>query len=76
MNPYENLANGIIIQAAKDYRRALKYIKKHPKGSKVHENERTIRDCERFFCGRWIEELTDVDGKMIMNQIKSEIFDD
>ncbi|HAX50661.1 MAG TPA: hypothetical protein DCX82_01795 [Lachnospiraceae bacterium] len=76
MDPYENLANGIIELEAKDYRRALKYIKKHPKGPKIHENERTIRDCERFFCGHWITELSGVDGKMIMNRIKSEIFND
>lgn len=76
MNEYENLANGIIELAAKDYRRALKYIKRNPKGPKVHENKRMVSDCERFFCGHWIEELTAADGKMIMNRIKSEIFDD
>ena len=30
LNPYERLANGIIEQAVKDYRRARKYLKKHP----------------------------------------------
>lgn len=30
VNPYEKLANGIIEQAAKDYRRAAKFLKKHP----------------------------------------------
>lgn len=30
VNPYEKLANGIIEQAVKDYRRAGKYLKKHP----------------------------------------------
>ena len=29
VNPYEKLANGIIEQAVKDYRRARKYLKKH-----------------------------------------------
>ena len=29
MNPYEALANGIITQAADDYRRAVKFLKKH-----------------------------------------------
>ena len=76
MNEYESLANGIIELAAKDYRRALKYIKKYPHAHKSHEAWRTISDCERFFCGHWIEELTAADGKMIMNRIKSEIFDD
>ena len=31
MNPYEALANGIITQAADDYRKAVKFLKKHPR---------------------------------------------
>ena len=30
-DPYENLANAVIAQAAEDYRAALKKIKAHPK---------------------------------------------
>ena len=30
MEPYENLANAIILQAVKDYRQALRYLKRHP----------------------------------------------
>lgn len=30
LNPYEALANGIITQAANDYRKAKKYLAKHP----------------------------------------------
>jgi len=29
MDPYQNLANAIVSQAAKDYRKALKRLKKH-----------------------------------------------
>ena len=28
--PYENLANAIIVQAVKDYREALHFLKRHP----------------------------------------------
>jgi len=31
MKPYEALANGIITQAADDYRKAVKFLKKHPR---------------------------------------------
>jgi len=31
LNPYEILANGIITQAANDYRQAVKFLKKHPR---------------------------------------------
>ena len=30
MEPYENLANAIIVQAVKDYRQALRFLKRHP----------------------------------------------
>lgn len=30
MEPYENLANAIIVQAVKDYRKAIRFLKRHP----------------------------------------------
>ena len=30
VSPYENLANAIILQAVKDYRQALRFLKRHP----------------------------------------------
>jgi hypothetical protein len=30
MEPYESLANAIIVQAVKDYREALHFLKRHP----------------------------------------------
>lgn len=73
MYQYEALANGIIVRAAKDYRHALKYLKKNEYGDRAIEAKRTITDCERFFQGEWIKELTDVDGNTIMQKIKEEI---
>ena len=35
LNPYEVLANGIITQAANDYRQAAKFLKKHPRTDKL-----------------------------------------
>ena len=34
-NPYESLANGIIELAVKDYRRARKYLAKHPRAEEL-----------------------------------------
>lgn len=42
---YTNLANAIIIQAAKDYKKALRRLKKFPRDKEVRH---TKRDCERF----------------------------
>ncbi len=38
VNPYERLANGIIEQAVKNYRRARKYLKKHPRTKELEAN--------------------------------------
>lgn len=46
-NCYTNLANAIILLAVKDYRRALRRLKKFPgdKDAKIRKLE-----CEQFFC--------------------------
>lgn len=56
---YQDLANGIIEQAAKDYVEALQL-----------DDERTIRECERFFMSTWFEVLTEMDGEVIMEKLQ------
>lgn len=43
---YTNLANAIILAAAKDHRRALRRLKKYPWDK---DAESVRKDCERFF---------------------------
>ena len=45
-DPYENLAQAVILQAVKDYRTARKKLKYHPKNK---DAKLMIEDCERFF---------------------------
>ena len=45
-DPYERLANAIILQAVADYRVALKKIKAHPKDRKAIKRGRRIPDQE------------------------------
>ena len=58
--PYENLANAIVIQAVKDYRQALRFLKHHPhtpdidtEEAKANKRKRVLRnkilehECER-----------------------------
>jgi len=68
--PYENLANAIILTAVKDYRSALKKLKKRPnyEPAQIMENE-----VERFFCSDWYRELTSVDGNILIKKLKSEV---
>ena len=60
--PYHALINAIILQAVKDYRTAL-----------GDGNTPGIAECERFFRSDWFTFLTDVDGEIIIRQVKREI---
>ena len=64
---YENLANAIVIQAAKDYRKALRKYKRQPE-NKAAKSE--IREIERFFRSNWYKMLTDLDGEMLIARLR------
>lgn len=66
---YENLINAIIVQAVKDYRVAKKKLKKHPDSL---ESKRTLIEVEQFLLSDWFVTLTDVDGSLILQKIKTE----
>ena len=59
---YTELANAIVIQAVKDWQKAVRTLKKHPR---YHPALLTREECERFFLGEWFMQLTNVDGRMI-----------
>ncbi len=69
-NAYENLANAIIVQAAEDYRAALKKIKAHPKNKDVINEALRI---ERFFRSGWYQRLTNVDGEFLIRKLQEDI---
>lgn len=68
-NPYERLANAMIIQASKDYMISLRKKKRNP-GSASAEHD--IRECERFFRSGWYQVLTSVDGEYLMERLRKE----
>ncbi|MBQ9871013.1 MAG: hypothetical protein IJM27_03700 [Eubacterium sp.] len=67
--PYENLANSIIAQAAEDYRTAIRDLKKCPYD---YRSKDTLREIERFFRSAWYEKLTTVEGEMILERLREE----
>ena len=69
-DPYENLANAIILQAVKDYREALR---KHCKRSRYDPAIQTINEVERFFRSEWFNQLTSLDGEMLIRKLKAEV---
>ena len=69
-DPYENLVNAVIAQAAEDYRAALKKIKAHPKNKDAIDEALRI---ERFFRSGWYQTLTSVDGECLIRRLQVEI---
>ena len=69
MNSWENLAQAVIVQAAKDYRSAAIQHKKHPKRI-VHIL--MMQDCEEFFLSDRFCLMTKLDGENLLKRIKEE----
>jgi len=58
LNPYENLANAIVLQAVKDYR--------------LTDDEAELVEIERFFRSDWFGVLTDVDPEYLIRRLRKE----
>lgn len=57
-DPYENLANAIILQAVKDYR--------------LHDDEQELASIERFFRSGWFGVLTRIDPEILIAKLRKE----
>ena len=57
MNPYEELANAIVLEAVKDYR--------------LHDDERELASIARFFRSGWFEMLSNLDGETLLRQVQA-----
>lgn len=66
---YQDLANAIVVRAAKDYRKALERLDETP-DSVGAENE--IKRIEKFFRSDYYKLLTSVDGELLINKLKQE----
>ena len=69
MTGYQALANAVIEQAAKDYRDALRRLKRHP-DSKAAMAE--AMEIERFFHSPWFGVLTQIDPDYLINRLRKE----
>lgn len=63
---YENLANAIIIQAAKDYQKALRQLRRNPYYASAAY---TKREVEQFFRSQWFHFLTNVDPEYLIEEL-------
>ena len=70
---YTGLAIAIIRQAAVDYRKAYRYLRKHTDDSfEYRQMVYMIGSCERFFAGGWCMALGGTDGGYILRRIQKE----
>ena len=69
-NPYERLANAIIIQASKDYMTSLRKKGQNPRSASADHD---TKECERFFRSGWYQVLTFVDGEYLIAKLRKAI---
>ena len=58
MNPYEELANAIVLQAVKDFR--------------LHDDEKELASIERFFRSDWFSVLTSINPEILITKLRKE----
>lgn len=58
MDPYENLANAIILRAVEDYR--------------LTDNEKELEKIEAFFYSDWFATLTRLDPDLLIKKLRKE----
>lgn len=68
-DPYENLANAIVLQAVKDYRTALRALKRNKRNKRAGSMKEEV---EQFFLSEWFSELTELNGAFLMRKIREE----
>ena len=67
---YENLANAIVVQAVKDYRKALRTLSLNPHNRSAQYERRSI---EQFFRSGWFGVLTRLDPEVLITKLKAEV---
>ena len=64
---WENLVNAIILQAFKDYRWAVRKLRRDPDSLGARW---MMADVERFCMSSWLTMLSDIDGEWLLIKIK------
>ena len=69
LNPYERLANAIVLQAVTDYRNARKTLKIIPKdGDAMY----TTKEVIAFFRSDYFKVLTSIDPELLISKLRKE----
>ena len=68
---YQTLADGIILQAVSDYRKALA-----GEGCGRNSAEKVVEECEQFFRSHYFSLLTTVSGEYLIEKLRKEVQDE
>ena len=64
---YIELANAIIVLAAKDYKFTIRFLAKNPNHAKALQEK---KDIEEFFLSEYFYTLTSIDGKKLIKKLQ------
>lgn len=69
-DPYEALANAVVLQAVRDYRTAVKKIKRNRRNADAGQIK---KECERFFLSDHFNTFTEMDGRELLRKLEREV---
>ena len=67
---YENLANAIILQAVRDYKKVLFRLEDHPNNRDANYEKKKL---EQFFHSSWYNTLTDLDADTLISGVRARV---
>ena len=70
MDRFEKLANAIVLQAVKDYRKLEYRASIHPQDTKTEYAKNRIED---FFLSEWFSALTKINGDELLQRLRKEV---
>lgn len=68
---YDGLRFAIVMSAARDYKRAIRYVEKHPNEESKYMNQMKWlkSSCESFFRGKWFKTICELDGERFIQEV-------
>lgn len=70
-NPYANLANAIVLQAVKDFRKCIKVVKRNGRNKELAIRE--MRKIVEFIKSPWFRVLTNLDPQILLKKLEEEV---
>jgi hypothetical protein len=66
---WQDLADAMIVQAAKDYRHTMKMLQENDQSTQLLIDQQRL---EVFFRSDWFQQLTNLNGRQLLNDLQKE----